>query len=295
MLKKIREPRNIEEKKCYHCWGTGRVKVTSHINKKVVHRKCPHCTEKWIPEPDDVITPIPPDDNLTPDEKKTVKERKKPGIFRKITSFTEDITGKIIAAIFLIPFIILFIIITPLSYPFFTILFSVFPPDELAIEQAVFELTNEERQSPLSYNEDLHSIAKEHSKDMVERGYFSHYTPEGLSPTDRARMKNISVIKYLGTSGNTNYYAEGIAENLIETSLGVYQWVSFENPETGYTTPTELRCFLVLTSKQIAKCAVEGWKDSPGHYGNIINPDYDEIGVGVYCRYDECRITQNFR
>lgn len=287
LLKKVRESRNIEKKKdvsCTNCDGTGWVKVTSHIKKRVEYRKCPRCTENWIPEPDK------PDDALTRGEryekwlkKHPYKNRPFLNISRKITFLTKKILVTISKMILL--FIIVLIMVPSLRYPFVTLVFSTFPPDELTIEKAVFELTNEERQRvglhPLSYNEDLHIIAKEHSKDMIERNYTSHYTPEGLSLTKRAEMKNIVFFTNLG-------------ENIIGTRLGIYEKVRFQNPEDGYTTPIEWSCSLVLTSKQIAKCAVEGWKDSPGHYKNIIYPDYEEIGVGVYCRYDRCKITQNF-
>lgn len=56
-LEKVRIPRNIEEKKCSNCGGTGWVKVTSHIYKKVEYKKCPYCTTAKKPE--EVITLIP--------------------------------------------------------------------------------------------------------------------------------------------------------------------------------------------------------------------------------------------
>lgn len=31
-----------------------------------------------------------------------------------------------------------------------------------------------------------------------------------------------------------------------------------------------------------ARTVVQGWLDSPGHCGNIMNPDFTEIGVGYY-------------
>ena len=30
------------------------------------------------------------------------------------------------------------------------------------------------------------------------------------------------------------------------------------------------------------KAVSEGWKNSPGHYANMINADYGSIGIGVY-------------
>ena len=56
-------------------------------------------------------------------------------------------------------------------------------------EQEMLALVNEERVkaglSPVTFDERLAQVARAHSRDMFERGYFSHYTPEGTSPFDR--------------------------------------------------------------------------------------------------------------
>ncbi|HTK04599.1 MAG TPA: CvpA family protein [Candidatus Eisenbacteria bacterium] len=72
-----------------------------------------------------------------------------------------------------------------------------FAPDAAA-EARMLALVNEERTSrglkPLVANAALTKLARAHSADMLERGYFSHITPEGLSPSDRA---NEAGIRYL--------------------------------------------------------------------------------------------------
>lgn len=56
-------------------------------------------------------------------------------------------------------------------------------------EQEMFRAVNTERAKAgvqlLAFDNDLRNVARAHSKDMFERGYFSHYTPEGTSPFDR--------------------------------------------------------------------------------------------------------------
>jgi uncharacterized protein YkwD len=56
-------------------------------------------------------------------------------------------------------------------------------------EQEMFRFVNTERARAglhlLAFDNTLRDAARAHSKDMFERGYFSHYTPEGLSPFDR--------------------------------------------------------------------------------------------------------------
>lgn len=56
-------------------------------------------------------------------------------------------------------------------------------------EGKMFELVNLERQKQgvkfLTSDIKLQEISRNHCRDMFKRGYFSHYTPEGLSPFDR--------------------------------------------------------------------------------------------------------------
>lgn len=47
------------------------------------------------------------------------------------------------------------------------------------------------------FSEDLAKVGRDHCTDMFTRGYFSHYTPEGLSPFDRMLKASIS-FKYAG-------------------------------------------------------------------------------------------------
>lgn len=63
-------------------------------------------------------------------------------------------------------------------------------------EKEMFELVNQERAgrslAPLVIDKKLRDIARSHAKDMFKRGYFSHYTPEGLSPFDRMAKEDVS-------------------------------------------------------------------------------------------------------
>jgi len=57
------------------------------------------------------------------------------------------------------------------------------------LELQIHQLINNERQKyglqPLAYDNTLSIIAREHSRDMEERNYFAHDTPEGIEPADR--------------------------------------------------------------------------------------------------------------
>ncbi|MBI2195972.1 MAG: CvpA family protein [Candidatus Levybacteria bacterium] len=63
-------------------------------------------------------------------------------------------------------------------------------------EQEMFVLVNEERRKEglagVVFDEALAQVGRKHCEDMLRRGYFSHYTPEGLSPFDRMDKAGIS-------------------------------------------------------------------------------------------------------
>ena len=64
------------------------------------------------------------------------------------------------------------------------------------LETQMIGLVNQERTSrgikSLTFDPNLKLIAIEHSDDMLRRGYFSHYSPEGKTVADRAAAHNIS-------------------------------------------------------------------------------------------------------
>lgn len=63
-------------------------------------------------------------------------------------------------------------------------------------EEEMLKDVNKERTdqglSPLTMDNELTDLAQIHSDDMFKRGYFSHYTPEGLSPFDRMERAKIT-------------------------------------------------------------------------------------------------------
>ena len=65
-----------------------------------------------------------------------------------------------------------------------------------AIEREVFDLVNAERAryglSALTWADDLARVARGHSRDMIDRGFFDHTNPDGRSPFDRLRLAGIS-------------------------------------------------------------------------------------------------------
>lgn len=65
-------------------------------------------------------------------------------------------------------------------------------------EQEMFRLVNTERTKAglelVAFDNKLCDVARNHSIDMFKRGYFSHYTPDGVSPFDRMNNEDIEYI-----------------------------------------------------------------------------------------------------
>lgn len=65
-------------------------------------------------------------------------------------------------------------------------------------ETEMIDLVNSERRknglNTLKFDSNLRFIGREHSKDMFERGYFSHYSPEGKDVADRAEKLDIDYL-----------------------------------------------------------------------------------------------------
>lgn len=69
------------------------------------------------------------------------------------------------------------------------------PVDKKAEQAMSVEVNNERKvnkKSPLVWSEALAAASRAHAADMAQRSYFSHYTPEGLSPFDRLARRTIT-------------------------------------------------------------------------------------------------------
>lgn len=88
-------------------------------------------------------------------------------------------------------------------------------------EQEMFRLVNIERVkagvNPLTFDNGLQSVARAHSRDMLQRGYFSHYTPEGKTPFDRMNEAGIDFLyagENLALAPDTNLAMQGLMNSL---------------------------------------------------------------------------------
>ncbi len=120
-------------------------------------------------------------------------------------------------------------------------------PDLGAVEKLVFQYTNEFRHEqgrrPLKVNDKLSQAAHDYAGYLARTDKFSH-TADGKQPSQRV--------------GEHGYAWCVVAEN-----------IAWEYNSDGFAT------------EQLARQLVEGWKHSPEHRRNLLDPEVTEIGVAV--------------
>ena len=130
----------------------------------------------------------------------------------------------------------------------------------------------------LAWNDALSRIAAKHSRDMANRNFLNHNTPEGKTFSDRYRQSGFSCEILVGNKIHAG------AENLALSRL--YNSTTRENGITYYhwNSPEE-----------IALRTVDGWMDSPSHRENILTPHWRQEGVGIEIGPgNKIYITENF-
>ena len=97
----------------------------------------------------------------------------------------------------------------------------------------------------------LMETARNHSRDMAERDYFSHHSPAPAAKTPMLRY-----VRDLENSGGEQPASMLVGENIYYCS--------------------------VFTKDFNVKYSHQALMDSPGHRANILEPRYQKVGVGVY-------------
>ena len=91
------------------------------------------------------------------------------------------------------------------------------PSSEREMEKEVLALVNSVRAenglNALSWAEDVANVARAHSSDMINRSFFSHTNPDGLSPFDRLRNSGISC----GTAAENIAYGQRSASEVMNS------------------------------------------------------------------------------
>jgi uncharacterized protein YkwD len=116
-----------------------------------------------------------------------------------------------------------------------------------ALQKATLCLLNEERAAeglrPLRHHKKLQKAALRFSKTMVKEQFFDHVSPEGSTLASRVRH-----VKYM---------------------KGARRWSVGENIAWGTGT------------RATPIAIVDAWMHSPGHKANILDPTFNEIGIGI--------------
>lgn len=151
---------------------------------------------------------------------------------------------------------------------------SVAPPPLDGLDRRVHAEANaaraEAERPTTRWSTRLASVAQAHSEDMARRGYFGHVTPEGVTPRERGVAGGVACRKPLSETE----FRVGILENL-------YQTTRYANVVERRLGSTRTRTAEWFTPDEIARTAVAGWLESPGHRRNLLDRDADAQGVGV--------------
>jgi uncharacterized protein YkwD len=117
-----------------------------------------------------------------------------------------------------------------------------------AVQQLALELVNRDRAAerlpPMQIDEQLAQAAQSHAEDMLRRNYFSHYSPEGQTPTDRLTV--------VGGSGFPS-------ENIVMRESTRFRHVNI----------------------QILEEFQDQWMHSPKHRHSLMNPNLEKFGYGL--------------
>ncbi len=132
-----------------------------------------------------------------------------------------------------------------------------------SLRQMALELTNQDRSRHglprLRADSLLSKAAQKHAEDMLRRNYFSHYSPEGRTPSDR-----------FAAVGGRNGAAENLLvlrdSSLIGTNLSFKRLAFFERK----------------------------WMGSPAHRQNLLDRRYGRFGFGVAVSGDRLYAVQLF-
>lgn len=131
--------------------------------------------------------------------------------------------------------------------------------EEGATEELVHERINDARAErglePLSRTDPLTRVARNHSRDMADRSFFDHASPEGIGPETRVDRA-------------------GIACADVSENIALFARQNHEDP--------------------LAEAVVDAWLDSPGHLMNIVGANWERTGVGVVADEDSVYVTQVF-
>ncbi len=164
------------------------------------------------------------------------------------------------------------------------------PTPEFSVDRLVGEIhrrANEVRRSKgvavLERDARIERIARDHSKDMGQHGYFDHLDLKGRNATQRARVAEYSCVPDL-----QNPVPVGIGENL-------YAGFRYSSYRLRYYGDEIVAEFEWRDEAAFAREAIRAWLESDSHRRNLLHPAYRIHGIGVYVTPSmEIFVTHNF-
>jgi len=107
--------------------------------------------------------------------------------------------------------------------------------------------------------------------------------------------------RLLSSKSNLNSFARSWSEKMISQDFFEHSSLNFQYPNIAGENIAEnpihynvAGCGSTYSSEAMAKCFVEGWIGSPGHYKNMVDRSFSMTGIGVSCDSSKCRATQVF-
>ncbi|MCZ4261708.1 CAP domain-containing protein [Limimaricola sp. G21655-S1] len=136
------------------------------------------------------------------------------------------------------------------------------------LERQMLSLINEERStlglSSLKLELNLNDSSEDHSNWMLQSDTFSHTGQGGSSATDRMRAADFDFSGSWASGENLAWQSERGASGLSDDVVDLH----------------------------------ESLMNSPGHRANILNPDFEYVGIGIergdFKGWDGVMVTQNF-
>lgn len=138
-------------------------------------------------------------------------------------------------------------------------------------EQLILEQTSAVRRnhglSILSSGDTATRFAEQHSRDMGVHNYYAHRGPNGVSAMER--MERISAA--CGSTASENIHLAPLTSR-----VRIYGGEEIVN---------------IYDESELAKYAVQGWMNSPGHRDNMLDERWSTAGVGVYVANENVYMT----
>ena len=127
----------------------------------------------------------------------------------------------------------------------------------------MLKLVNQERarlgKSQLKWSDDLHQLSSKRAEELQKNGHIRFFNDKGET---LKHVRDNNGTSWLTVFNESKYRNRGVGENLA-----------------GYTMPKNI--YKAFSEKEIANQLYNQWKNSPGHYANMIADAYTEFGFDM--------------